>query len=152
LFEIQIERQGTGKIEREQRGIGGGEILFGAGDGHEFGVQLNRARGVCRRRGSRFVGDHENFGLKEWTFLIDAHEFETIAAFGDEIEATVGVLFDDGDDFGGASHLCETLFDGAHDAEVAMLSETFANHFFIARLEDVQGQGSAGEQNNVERE
>jgi hypothetical protein len=34
---------------------------------------------------------------------------------------------------------------------MAMLGEAFANHFFVAWFEDVQGQGSAGEQNNLER-
>jgi hypothetical protein len=33
-----------------------------------------------------------------------------------------------------------------------MLGETFGDHFFVARLEDVQGQGSAGEQDDIERE
>ena len=90
--------------------------------------------------------------MQEGTFLVDAHEFETLAAFGDQVEAAVGILFHDGDDFGGASHLGETLLDGAHHAEGAMLGEAFADHFFVARLEDVQGQGSAGEQDDIERE
>ena len=40
---------------------------------------------------------------------------------------------------------------GAHHAKGAMLGETLANHFFVARFENVQGQGSAGEQDDVER-
>jgi hypothetical protein len=32
-----------------------------------------------------------------------------------------------------------------------MLSQAFANHFFVARFEYVQGQGNAGEQDDIER-
>ncbi len=96
--------------------------------------------------------DHENLGLKKRTFLIDAQHFETLAAFGDQVEAAVGILLHDGDDFGGASHVGETLLDRAHDAEIAMLGEALANHFFVSRFEDVQGQGRAREQDDFERE
>jgi hypothetical protein len=145
LFEIQIERERAGEMERESGGIGGGEILGGASDRQEFRVQLNCAGGVFPRRCSGFVVDHENFGLEEGTLLVNAKEFETLAAFGDEVEAAVGIFFDDGDDFGGASHLGEALLEGAHDAEGELPGEAFANHFFIARFEDVQGQWSTGE-------
>jgi len=152
LFEIQIEGQGAGEIEREERRVGGGEILFSAGDGQQFGMQLNCAGGVFLGWSAGFVVDHENFGLEEGAFLVDAHEFETFAAFGDEVEAAVGIFLYDGDDFGGAADFSETLLDGANDAEGAMLGEAFGNHFFVAWFEDVQGQGSAGEQDDIERE
>jgi len=151
LFEIQIEGQGTGQVEREQRRVGSGEILFGARDGEEIGMQLNRAQGVCLRWCSRVVMDHEDLSLKKGAFLVDAHDLETLAAFGYEVEAAVRILFDDGNDLGGASHFGETLFDSAHYAETTMLSQAFANHFFVARFEYVQGQGNAGEQDDIER-
>ena len=152
MLEIQIERQRAGKMEREQHRIGGGEILFCPSDGHKFGVQLHRARGVLPRRSSGFVLNHENFGAQERTLPVDAQEFETLAALGDQVEAAVGVLFHDGNDFGGTSHLGETLFDGAHDPEDASLGEAFADHFLVVRFEDMQGQGSAGKQDDIERE
>ena len=152
LFEIQIKGQGTGEIKRQQRRISSREILFGARDGQQVRVQLNRARSVCLRRRSRFVVDHENFGLQEGAFLADTQQFETLAAFGYQIESTVWILLYDGDDFGGASHVGETLLNRSHYAEVTVLGQAFANHFLVTRLEDVQGQGSAGEQDNIERE
>ena len=83
--------------------------------------------------------------------MIHAEEFEARAAFGDKVEASVGIFFDDGDDFGGAAHLGEALIKGANDSESLVLGETLANHFFVTRLEDVQRQWSAGEKDNVER-
>ena len=115
-------------------------------------MQLNRAGGVGLRWSCGLVIDHCHFSLEEGTFLIEAQELETLAALGDQVEPAVGILFHDGDDFGGASYLGQALLDGTDYAEVAMLGEAFANHFFVARLEDVQGQGSAGEQDDIERE
>jgi hypothetical protein len=151
LFEVEIEGQRAGQIEREQRGIGGGEILFGAGDGQEIGVQLNSAGSIVGGWRGGVIVDHENFGLEERALLVDADEFEALAAFGDEVEASVGILFDDGDDFGGAADLGEFLLDGANYAEGALLGEAFGDHFFIARFEDVQRQGGAGEEDDIER-
>jgi hypothetical protein len=90
--------------------------------------------------------------LQEGSFLVDAYDFETPAAFGDEVEAAVRILLDHSDNFGSASHLGQTLFDYAHYTERAMLGEALSDHFFIAELEDVQGQGDAGEQDDIERE
>ena len=113
---------------------------------------MHGARGIFRQRRSRFVVDHENFGLEERTILVDADEFEALAAFGDEVEAAVGIFFDDRDDFGGAAYLGEARVEGAHHAEGKLPGEAFPNHFFIARFENVQRQGSAGEQDDIERE
>src|SRR5260370_4849278 len=95
--------------------------------------------------------DHEDFSLKKGTFLVDAHDLETLAAFGYEVEAAVRILFDDGDDLGGPSHFGETPFDSAHYAETARLSQAFANHLLVAWFEYGQGQGNAGEQHHLER-
>ena len=115
-------------------------------------MQLDGTSALLLRRRAGFVVDHENFGLKKRTFLVDAHDFEAAAAFGDQVEAAVWILLHHGDDFGGASNLSQSLFYGAYDAESAMLREAFADHFLIARLENVQGQGNAGEQDHIERE
>ena len=85
------------------------------------------------------------------TFLVDAQEFETLAAFGDKIEPAVGIFFHDGDDFSGASHFGEVLFDSPHHAEGLLPGKAIADHFFITRLENVQRQGHAWEQNDIER-
>ena len=84
--------------------------------------------------------------------MVDAHDFETLAPFGDDVQPAVGILLHDGDDFCGASHIGETLLDGAHHAEHAMLGKAFADHFLVARFENMQGQGSAGKQDDFERE
>src|SRR5580704_2101003 len=103
LFEIEVKGHGSGKLEGEQRGSGGGDLLFGASDREQLGVELNCALGVYLRRRSGFVIDHENFGLEKRPLLVDADEFESLAAFGDQVEAAVRIFFYDGDDFGGAA-------------------------------------------------
>ena len=64
LLEIQIEGQGTRKIERK-REVSRGQILPGAGHSQQLGVQLDRARGIFRAAAPRFVIDHQNFSLQE---------------------------------------------------------------------------------------
>jgi hypothetical protein len=98
------------------------------------------------------VVNHENFSLEKRTLLVYGQKFETLAAFGDQVEAAVGIFFYYGDYFGGASYFGETLLKGAHHAEDSVLGEAFADHFFVAGFEDVQGQRSTREQDNVERE
>jgi len=115
-------------------------------------MQLDGARGVFLWRRSGLVVERENFRAEKRPFVIDPHQFETPPAFGDQIEFAVGILFHDGHDFGRASHIGETLLQGTHHAEDPILSQAFANHFFVAWFEDVQGQGSAGEQDDIERE
>jgi hypothetical protein len=44
------------------------------------------------------------------------------------------------------------LFDRAHYAEATVLGETLADHLFVTRFEDVQGQRGAGKQDDIERE
>jgi hypothetical protein len=84
--------------------------------------------------------------------LIHANEFKTLAAYGDEVEAPIGIFFDDRHNFGGASHLDEAPLKGTYDAESLVPGEAFADHLFVAGLENVQRQRCAGEQDNVERE
>jgi len=152
LFEIQIERQGAGKIVRKCGGVGGGNILLRAGDVEQIGVQSNRARSFLGRRVARFVVDEENIGLQEGTFLIQANDFEALATFGHKVEAAIRVFFYDGDDFRSAADVGKAMLKGANYAERTALGETFADHLFVARLEDVQGQGSTGKEDDIERE
>src|SRR5580692_2349884 len=100
--------------------IGRGEILLSASDGQQFGMQRNRARGICLRGAAGFIRDHENLSLQKRTFLTDAHDFETLSPLGDEVKPPIGILFDDRDDFGSASYVGQTLLESAHNAEDAM--------------------------------
>jgi hypothetical protein len=114
-------------------------------------VELYRAGSIRGRRFAGFVIDHKNFGLEEGTLLVDAHDFESPAAFGNKVEAAVGIFLYDSDDFGGASYVGETLLERAYDAESTILSAALRNHFFVAWLEDVERQWSAGEEDDIER-
>ncbi|MGC2170276.1 MAG: hypothetical protein WA555_07720 [Candidatus Sulfotelmatobacter sp.] len=96
LLEIQIEGQRTGEIERQYRGIGGGEILLRAGDAEQFGVQFKGAQGVFTERTAGLVFKHKDFSLEVGAFMVDADEFEGLAALGDDVEAAVLIFFYDG--------------------------------------------------------
>src|SRR6202050_751927 len=93
LFEIEVEGHGTGKLEGEQRGFGGGGPLFGTGNREQLRVQLNRHGRGRLGGGPGVVIEHENFGLEKRPLPVDADEFETLAAFGDQVEAAVRILF-----------------------------------------------------------
>ena len=131
-------------MERQQRGVGGGEVLFGSRDGQQFRVQLSCSRSIFLRRRSRFIIDHKHFALQERTILINGHYFEAVAAFGDQVEAPIRILFHDGHDFGGASHFGETLFERTNHAKRAAFFQAFRDHFLVTWFENVQRQGSVG--------
>ena len=84
--------------------------------------------------------------------MVDAHDFETSPSFGDKVEAAIRIFLHYSDDFGGASHIGETFLQRAHDTEGAILSAALRNHFFIPWFENVKRQGSAGEEDDIERE
>lgn len=151
LFEIKIERQRRRKIERELRRVGTGKILSRVRQSKQFGVQLNRPVGLFLRWRSRFIVDEQNLSLQKRSILIYAKNLEPPASFRNQVEPAVGVFFYYADDFGGASHLRNALLNRAYNAKSAMLGHAFANHLLVTRLEDMQRQGSAGEQYDIER-
>ena len=115
-------------------------------------MQVNGTGRILLEYGAGYVSDHGDFSLQERALAIHGQEFETVAAFGDEVELAIGIFLDDGNDFGGATDFGQILLHGADYAEDTILRQAFADHFFIARFEDVQRQGSAGEQYDIERE
>jgi hypothetical protein len=110
------------------------------------------ARAVSSLVFAGFVGDQKDFAAQERPLLIELQDLEAVAAFGDDVEAAVGIFLGDADDFDGASNFGDALFMGANHAEGRMVGETFADHFFVAGLEDVQGQRSSGEEDDIKRE
>ena len=145
LFEIQIERQRRSQIERHQRRISRGQILFRVRHGQEFGMQLNGTGRILLRRRASFIFDHEDFRLQEGTILIHFEEFEALPAFGHQVQPSVRIFFNDGDNFGGASHIRKRFLTGPHYAEQSILSQALRHHLFVARLKNMQRQGRAGE-------
>ena len=148
----KIERQRSGKIKGELRGSAPERSWRRS---RERRAIRNAVDGACRlfcRRHARFVADQQNFRLKKRAFLINADDFKPLAAFGNQVQAPVRILFYDRDDLGGASHFGQTVFNRAHYAECAVRFQALANHFFVARFKNVQRQGSAGKENDIERE
>ena len=83
---------------------------------------------------------------------MDVKHFETLDAAGEDIHAAVVIPFRDLEDFGGATDVGDAFFRGADNAKRLLQFQTLGDHFFVSGLEDVQGQGNAGEENEVERE
>ncbi len=102
--------------------------------------------------GAGFVCDEQYFRLQKGTLAVQFEHFKALAAFHDQIETPVGILLRDSNDFSRTPNFRQALVQGADHAERRVVCPTLADHLFVARLENVQGQGSAGEQHNVERE
>ena len=115
-------------------------------------MKLNRLGSLFLRGRPGLVFDHENFRLQKRTILVDPNNFEALATFGDQVKTAVRILFHDADDLGHASHVGHTLLERPHHPESAILGKTFSDHFFVAGLKNVQRQGSAGEQHDIEWE
>jgi hypothetical protein len=152
LFEIKFERQRSRERKRKLRHIGGRKILFRARNAEQLRVQLNRARFVLLCCCVAVVVNQNDLSAQKRTLFIHSQQFKSPAAFSNEIEAAIFILFYHRDDFSRASHFSEALFNGAYHAKRLVLRQAFANHLFVARLENVQRQGSAGKQNDIERE
>jgi hypothetical protein len=75
-----------------------------------------------------------------------------MASLRNQIHAAGRILFRDGNDLSSASHFGNPLFEGSNHAKGRSVGQTLGDHLFVARLENVQGQGSAGEQDDFERE
>ena len=151
LLEVRIEGKGTGEAVGKLSAGDFGFFRLRTGELHDFAMQ---ADGFFLLGGEWQIGiirKKENFGLKERTFLINLQHFEAALAFSEDVHTAVVVFFEDVDDFGGAANVDEPLVFGADDAERALLVKAFIDHLFVARLEDVQRQGRAGKQHQIER-
>ncbi len=152
LFEVQIKRQGTRQIKRQYGIVRGGEILNHAGQSENLGVRFYGTVGFFASRRAGFVSDQQNFAAQKSAFFIELKEFEAFAPLGDNIEAAVGIFLGNADDLRRASDFGKAFFLGPHNSENGVVDEAFTDHFFVAWLEDVQGQRRSGEQDDIERE
>jgi len=145
LLEIEIEGQRSGEIKRDRGGVGGGKILPGPGQSQQLRMQGGCAVRILLWRRSRFVLDHHNFRPQKRSLLINLENLEAASAFGHEIKPAIFVFFHHGNNFRRAPDVSQPLLNFAHYAERAILRQTFANHFLVTGLENVQRQGRARE-------
>ena len=114
-------------------------------------MELDCACRLFFRGNSRLVFDQKNFGTQERALLVKLHNLETLAAFGHNVETAVGIFLGDGDDLRGAADVGHALLNGTNHTEGAGLCQALADHFLVARLENVKRQRRAGEQHDLER-
>ncbi len=115
-------------------------------------MKLDCAGLLLRRGVTGLVGNEQHLGAQEGALLIEFKHLKAPAAFRNQIETSVGILFCYGDDLGGAAHFGKAFVESADDAERRVAGAAFRDHLLVTRLEDVQRQGSAGQQYDFERE
>jgi len=104
---------------------------------------------VSEAAGAGFVRRHQrtlNGALQVRTILVQAQDFETPAAPGEDIHAPVGILRAIClSTVGRAARVEQSFIRGEHHAELDLLLQHLPDHFFVAIFEDVQGQFRPGE-------
>src|ERR1700733_8787247 len=80
-----------------------------------------------------------------------ANESESILSSGQYVRAPIVIFLQNLYDHRGPAGLRHFSFASQHDAERRLRVEAFARHLPVARLKNVQWNGLAGEQNDVQR-
>src|SRR5258708_18409360 len=151
LLEVEIKRQRSGKIKRKSGLVGRGKILHGARQGKNLAMKLNRACSLCRNGHAGDFAQEQYFSPQKRSFVIQFQHFEALPAFGDQVEAAVGIFLRNGDDLGRASNTGKTFIESSDDSKGRIVGAGFTDHLFIAWLENVQRKKNAGKEHNVER-
>src|ERR1700676_938748 len=115
-------------------------------------MNLNRARPVVLGRRPGFVRDQQYFCLQKRTLPVQFQHLEALLSLRDQIETPVGILLRNAHNLRGASNFGDALVHRAYHAKWRVVCPALADHFFVSRLKNVEGHGSAGEQNKVKRE
>jgi short-subunit dehydrogenase len=152
LFEVEIERQRAREIKGKRALLGRRKILHGSSQRQNLEMRSNCPSLVFWSGSARLVSYEQYFRLQKGTLPVEFEHFKALAAFCNHIESSIGILLGDTNDFSGAPNFRDALFQCAHDAERRIVCPTLTNHLFVSRLENVQGQGSARKQYDVERE
>src|SRR5215470_13861524 len=151
LLKVRIEGKGTRQTIRKLSRSGISFFRLRSRELHNLAMQLDRTFLFTCRRQIGLVAQIKHFGLKKRALLIHLKHFKTSLSFGKDVHAPVIIFLEDIDDLGRAADIYESFLLGAHNAKRSFLSKALADHFFVARLEDVEWQGRAGKQYDVER-
>ncbi len=132
--------------------LGGGIEGVVGGEGLEGVVAFDGALVNFGRDGrGAFVVEEFDGAAQKRALVVEEHDFEAAAAARDDVHAAVGVAAHDAIDGGGAAGVDDAFFIGEDDAEFEALADDFADHFFIAVFEDMEGEFGSGEENELER-
>jgi short-subunit dehydrogenase len=101
---------------------------------------------------ARLIGKHQDLAPQKGALAIELKHLKSILSPGDDVKPTVRIALCDFHDLGGASRLGNPLLQRADYAKKSFGRQTFADHFLVARLEDVKRQSGAREQHDFERE
>src|SRR6266404_6314893 len=92
-----------------------------------------------------------NAAFEERVYREEFDDTEGSAADREDVHAAVVVTFNDFQNFGGAAGAGNSVREGEKHAEFGLVVEAIADHFAVARLENVQRKVSAGKKNDVQR-
>src|ERR1700736_575497 len=118
---------------------------------HDFSVQFHGLIYFLLRDWARLILQVHDLGLQKRPLLVQLQNLEGGPPPGDDVHAAVGIFLRDRENLRGASDLGELLLLASKHAKILAVIETFGDHFTVARLENMQRQRRAGEQNDVQR-
>jgi len=152
LLEVEIKRKRSDEMVGKQGIFPFRQILLRVCQGQDLSVQFDRVGCLCRCRPIRIIAYKQGASAQERALLIDFEKLKALTAFSYDIHAASVVLLRHRKNFRGAPDVGEVCLLGANYAELLFLLQALSDHFPVARLEDVQGQRSAGKQDDLEWE
>ncbi len=98
-----------------------------------------------------FVVEKLHRSAQKRAFVVEPHDFKAPAASREHVHAAVRIFAQHFIDHRGASGIHDAFFVRQDHAELQAVANYFADHFFIAVLEDVQRQFGAGQEHDLKR-
>src|SRR5215831_15115974 len=92
-----------------------------------------------------------HLSLQQRMLLKQLHHAEGSAAHGDNVHTPVGVALHHFQDFRRTTHMRHSFWQREKHAEFRFFLKAILDHLFVSRLKNMQGEGSAGEENDVQR-
>jgi short-subunit dehydrogenase len=101
---------------------------------------------------SRHIGNHQDLGSQKRPLPVELQNLKPLLPVCNDVKPAIFIALRNLCDFRCASDFCNPLIERTNHSECGFARQAFADHFLVAWLEDVQGQSSAGEQDNFQRE
>ena len=126
-------------------------VALGSRELCNFRMQGHGMLHKLRRGCPRLVFDHGKLRLEEGPFFVNLQHLKTLDAACQNIHPAVVIALGYFDDFRSTTDFSDTVGRSPHHAEWFLFVQTLRNHFLVTRFEDVQRQGSARQQHQVQR-
>ena len=145
LLEIQIERQRSCQIKRKLVLVCSGKILHRSSQRQNFQMKLNRPICSSSDRGAGSSGTCNTSACRNERSRFSSSTSNRLRPSAIRSRRPSGYSFVTRDNLSRASDFGNAFFQSANHSEGRVVGQAFADHLFVSRLENVQGQGSARE-------